>query len=247
MRKPNDVLGLLSEYGMEILGKYYSILPGLVIENADPDITGKIRAIISSTNLPHDIEVEATPLTFGGGPGFGFKLPLPPIGSVVYLLFLGGNLNVAFWMYAGWVKGKAPLQFNSGDTYGLVTPQGNHIIIKKDKDGKESLDINFKGAVNIRSDVSVTISSPINTLNPTGDNGFNCLGNSENGGWAVADKLAERLNLLTAEIRELKDELARHVHTAPTSGGPTTPPVEPLATNITDFQGVTFVDLNNIS
>lgn len=246
-----DALDMLSRNGLEILNRFYGVLPGIVVDNSDENLTGKLIIAISGTALGPNIEVTARPLVMGGGDYFGIRLPLPPRGAVVNVLFKDGNLTSAYWTYSGWEPNKAPIEFKDKNSWGIVSPSGNKIVINKTLDGngksKESLTIKFNGPIVIESSESVSIKSPVNSIKPTVDDGFNILGNSDNGGWAVASQLAERLNLLVKEVESLKQELAIHTHTAPPSGGPTSPPVAPLLTNITEFQGSTFVDQNNLS
>lgn len=242
-----NTLDIISQYGFGVINRFYGILPGIVLDNTDEELTGNLQVGISGTSLGPTVEVTAKPLILGGGDYFGFRLPLPRRGSVVSLLFMDGNLSSAYWTYAGWNPGKNPVGFKDGNSWGIVGYSGNGLTVNRDSEGKESLNIKFDGPITIESDSSITLMSPCNTLEPTGDTGFNCLGDSENNGWAVAEKLADRLNLLVAEIESLKQELATHTHTAPPTGGATTPPTVPLVTNITEFQGSTFVDPNNIS
>lgn len=246
MKKNKGPLTMLNRYGLDILNRHYGILQGIVLDNSDPELTGKITVGINQSTFSDFIEMEAYPLMFGGGQGFGFRPPLPSVGNLVNLLFMEGNLAMPYWTYAGWGEGEAPIDFRDKNSYGLVTPLGNSIVVRRNQDGTESLDIKFTGSINISSDTAINIKSPMNYLD-TGDDGFNCLGNDGNGGWAIAEKLATRLNILVEEINSLKQELALHTHTSPTSGGPTSPPVAPLTTNISEFQGVTFVDMNNLS
>lgn len=242
-----SALDIISKYGMEVLNRFYGVLPGMVVDNSDKDGTGNLQVVISGTALGPAVEVTAKPLVLGGGDGFGFRLPLPRRGAIVNCLFKEGNLTSAYWTYAGWNKENAPLEFKTSDSWGIISPSGNKVLVNKTPEGVESLTISFNGPVVIESSDSVTIKSPVNSLEPTGDGGFNSLGGGENSGWAVADKLAERLNVLVAEIDSLKKELALHTHSAPPSGGITTPPTLPFVSTLTQFQGVTFVDPTNIS
>ena len=242
-----DALSTLSRYGMEVLNRFYGVLPGMVIDNSDPDLSGKLQVLISGTSIGPDVEVTAQPLILGGGDNFGLRLPLPRRGAIVNVLFRDGNLTSAYWTYSGWNGENAPLEFKDNNSWGIISPTGNRILINRIDGNKESLHISFDGPVVIESSESVTIKSPTNSLEPVGDDGFNSLGTSENGGLAVADKLAQRLNLLVAEIEELKKELALHTHTSTPSGGPTSPPVVPLRTTLTEFQSISFVDPNNVS
>lgn len=240
----NDPILFLSRYGLEVLNRFYGVLPGQVV-NIIEDGSGKLQVRIFGTRLG-ETEVTAIPLNFGGGRGYGVRFPLPKRGEMVNLLFKNGNLASAYWTYCGW-HDNAPVEFKDSNSWGIVSPSGNKIIVNRDVNGKENLTIKFDGGITIESAKGVTITSPVNSVIPSGDNGFNILGNSDAGGWAVATQLAERLNLLVGEIESLKQELATHTHTAPPSGGATTPPVVPLMTNITEFSGSTFVDPNNIS
>lgn len=242
-----DALDVLSKYGLEVLNRYYGVMPGVVLDNSDADLSGRLQIGISGTSLGPMVEVTAIPLSMGGGDGFGVRWPLPKRGSVVNVLFKEGNLTSAYWTYSGWQSNNAPVEFKDANSWGIISPLGNKILITRTKEGKESLNIKFSGPVTIESSESVSIKSPVNSLTPTGDGGFNSLGDSDAGGWAVATKLAERLNLLVQEIKELKQELAIHTHTASPSGGPTSPPSVPLMSDFTEFQGSTFVDPNNIS
>lgn len=241
-----DILGIIGRYGTGIVNRLYGCRIGTVLDNDDPTHQGIIQVSMVGTAVTSDLRVLARPLCIGGGRGFGFKMPLPPRGSMVNLLFIDGDPGMPLWAYSGWQPGEAPSELDDPETYGIVTPAFNHILISKTSDGKERLDIKFDGPINISSTDSVNISSPCNSLEPT-ESGFNSLGTGENDGWAVAEKLTQRLNQLVAEIEQLKTEIATHTHMMPTTDTPTSPPVAPLVTNISKFNSLSYVDPNNIS
>lgn len=240
-------LDFIAKNGLAPINRLYGVYPAMVMDNSDPTNRGLIKVRLVGTAVAPEIELEAQALNMGGGRGYGIKLPLPPRGSMVALIFGNdGDAANPYWAYMGWPAGEGPIEFSNDGTYGIITPLFNHILITQDENGVESLDIKFEGPINISSSTEISITSPCNALEPS-EGGFNSLGTEGNEGFAIASKLTDRINILVKEIESLKRELALHTHICSAPSSPSSPPAVPFTTTITPFQSIMYSDTNNIS
>jgi hypothetical protein len=131
---------------------YYNIYRAFVIDNADPDMRGRIR--IACPQVGHDPQqglqtMWVDPLFDAAGNNFGAFFP-PVTGSLVRVFFDNGNPSTPIGYFGGWytqTSGKFPLPTEfayaadgTPQKRGFVTRAG-HQLIFNDEAGKESISI----------------------------------------------------------------------------------------------------------
>ena len=76
---------LIQKYGIEYIGRFYSIYRGVVLDNQDSDNIGKLLIIIPSI---HDgVKVWARPYNNPGSINSGVKWLIPRVGDIVWVQF----------------------------------------------------------------------------------------------------------------------------------------------------------------
>ena len=84
-------------------GEFFGVYPGVVEYNNDPSQTGKIKVRVPGvTGFAKDFSTDLIPwanpcFPFGGGFDYG-SIMVPPIGSSVWVLFIGGDPHEPVWI-----------------------------------------------------------------------------------------------------------------------------------------------------
>jgi hypothetical protein len=140
-------------------GKYR----GWVIDNADPELRGRLRVRVPSV-LGEDVSAWALPcLPFGGGAGYGW-FAIPDIDAQVWVEFEEGDINHMIWVGTFW-RGSAQVpasaQLQPPTTRLLATPAG-HLLEFNDKAGAEQITLRHPKGASLRIDPqgSVSLSVP---------------------------------------------------------------------------------------
>ena len=113
-------------------GKYYGKYRGTVINNLDPEFTGRLLVMVPDvTSLtPSSWAVPCVPLAGPTGPPMGVYM-VPPIGAGVWVEFEQGDLDYPIWSGCFWGENEAPE--SSPDVKVLKTDVGT-ITINDKKD-----------------------------------------------------------------------------------------------------------------
>lgn len=227
----------ISKRGLESLNRFYSIYRGIVKDNRDPRNTNSLLVYIPE--VLNGITVWAYAK---GQPGFaqwGGKFFTPNPGDVVYITFENGDASMPLWEYHGWADNECPYPLDKPGFAGIVTPQGNSIIIDE---VHNTLKISFKGKVLINAAEDVVINSDT-MVHLSGTKGV-VINEGKNLGLIKIKELTDKLNKTIEELNQLKLELSTHTHTAP--NGPTSPPVTPLQTQFSPYNMVEYMDQNTL-
>lgn len=166
----SNLVEIIQRYGIEYVGRFYSIYRGVVTNNKDD--TGMNRLSLYIPSIQNGINVIALPKSTGfGSINYGIKLITPRIGEVVYVEFENGDPFKPLWSYHGWATGEIPDDLKDSNSIGLVTPEGNKIYIK-DIDGELYIQTNSKVNISIfDSDISITLDKDKVTVNDGSNNG----------------------------------------------------------------------------
>lgn len=126
-------------YGLEKLGRYYSKYRALVVDS-QPDDKNTGNILVQIPRVQGGMKIVARAKAFAGGPGFGHKYFTPQPGEVVWVEFENGNPTKPLWDYHTWGETECPEELQDTHTCGLVTPNGNKIVITEGKD-KDTLEV----------------------------------------------------------------------------------------------------------
>ena len=187
---------LIQKYGIEYIGRFYSIYRGVVLDNQDSDNIGKLLIIIPSI---HDgVKVWARPYNNPGSINSGVKWLIPRVGDIVWVQFEMGDPMRPIWSYHSWGIGEVPEELQSNDTIGLVTPTGNKIYISE-VDGSLTIILNQKVTIQVIDGSSITIDGSSITIDGgdklTINSSDTILNGGSNGGLVNVDSLR---NLVTS-------------------------------------------------
>lgn len=90
---------ILQKWGLEHFSVYYSVYPGIVFDNKDPKVAGRIR--IEVPGIYHQSpNIWALPRGQYVGKNRGFYA-VPAVGDPVWITFRNGNVKYPLWEY-GW-------------------------------------------------------------------------------------------------------------------------------------------------
>lgn len=136
-------------WGLEKLGRYYSSYRALVIDShPDDDNIGNIIVQLPG-RVQGGMKIKARAKQFRGGPGFGAKYFTPQPGEVVWVEFENGNPTKPLWSYHTWAQDECPEDLKDIHTCGIVTPNGNKVLIEESEDG-DSMSVTINGGSSIR-------------------------------------------------------------------------------------------------
>lgn len=156
-----DLIALIQKFGVEQLGRYYSVYRGVVTNADDPEKMGIIEVLVPAAG---NIKTVARPRTQIGGINHGVKYISPKVGDVVVVEFEKGNPNQALWSYTSWGLGERPEELDDPDTLGIVTPEGNKIYLQ-DKDGKLTMKINKNIFIEVDNGSTIDITKNLIEVN----------------------------------------------------------------------------------
>ena len=126
-------------WGLEKLGRYYSRYRAIVIDSQPDDLnTGNI--LVHIPRVQGGMKIVARSKSFVGGPGYGSRFFTPHAGEIVWVEFENGNPTKPLWDYHTWAENECPEELKGIKTCGLVTPNGNRVIITESED-KDSLEV----------------------------------------------------------------------------------------------------------
>ena len=143
-------------WGLEKLGRYYSHYRAIVL-NSQPDDLNIGNILVQIPRVQGGMKIVARAKTFAGGPGFGRKYFTPQPGEIVWVEFENGNPTKPLWSYHTWGEGECPEELQGIHTCGLVTPNGNKVVITEGED-KDSLEVKI-------NDTSIKLEGDTITIN----------------------------------------------------------------------------------
>ena len=217
----DTIAKVITEQGVEGLGRFYSTYRGYVTKDDDPLGMNRVKVCVPEIR---GIILWALPKGQQGSFNSGIKWLTPKIGDTVWVSFEGGDISKPIWEYYGWASGEAPVELDSKDIVGFKTPNGN-VIILDETDGH--LDVYIKGDITIHSPGIVDISSNTQVRVNSGNNG----------GVINIQELTDKLNSLVNELELFKTQFNSHVHS-----GPTSPPITPHNNLFSKFEKNDYED-----
>lgn len=216
---------VITEQGIEGLGRYYSSYRAYVTKNVDPQGMGRIKVCVPEVN---GVILWAISKGQHGGFNNGFKYLTPHIGDTVWVEFEGGDLSKPIWSYYSWAQGEIPIELHDPNVMGFVTPNGNIVTLDE---SDNHVDVYIKGSVSVHSDDIIDISSAKQVRINSGNNG----------GVINIEDITNKLNGLVKEIEQLKAAYNSHTHTG-NMGSPTSPPIIPHNNTFSTFNKSDYED-----
>lgn len=227
---------VITEEGIEGIGRYYSVYRGIVVDNNDIEKhVNRIKVCVPE--VMGGISLWAYPRGQQGSISSGFKFINPKVGDIVFVTFEFGDPTKPLWEYHGWGLKQIPQPLDGPNKMGIITPEGNVITI--DDDSGE-LNLHFNGPISVRSEKEVLVDAQGDVMISSGDSII--LNTGENGGVVNILQLTEKLNQLVKELEQLRATFNSHVHSGILSGpavsGPTTTQyVKPISSfSVDDYE-----------
>lgn len=213
-----ETANIIINEGLEKLRKYYSVYRGIVVNQEDPNHCNRIQVCVPE--VMGGAIGWAYPRGQHGSHGDGFKYITPKVGDIVFVTFEFGDPTKPLWEFHGWGLEQIPSVLDGVNKCGLVTPEGNHIVID-DEDG--SLTVHLNGNVTIDADGRVLVNSDTDVLINAEDSII--LNQGQHQGIVNIIEMTAKLNQLVTELEVLRNMFNTHVHTGVTTGpgscGPT--------------------------
>lgn len=226
--------------GLESMNRYYSVYRGIVIDPEDPLHQNRIKVCVPEVN--GGMINWAYPRGQHGSNGDGFKYFTPKMGDIVFVTFEYGDHTKPLWEFHGWALKQIPSELDGVNKCGIVTPEGNMIILD-DNDG--SLSLRFTGDITVVSEGNVTIDAQ-RILNLSSEQSI-VLNEGDNQGLVNIRELTEKLNNLVSQLEQLRSLFNSHVHSGVTTGpGSSGPTATPASTPFSEFNQLDYEDLNII-
>lgn len=224
---------IITEEGIEGIGRYYSVYRGIVVNNSDTEKKMN-RVEVCIPEVMGGTTAWAYPKGQHGSISGGFKFLTPKIGDIVFITFEYGDPTKPLWEYHGWGINQVPQPLDGPNKMGIVTPEGNLIVIDDDNG---TLNLYFNGNIVVSSEANIVISSEKDINVSSGDSVI--LNTGENGGVINIFQLTEKLNQTIRELEQLRSMFNSHVHsgvtTGPGSSGPTvTQVIKPFSQFVVD-------------
>lgn len=226
--------------GIESMRRYYSVYRGIVVDPVDPQHLNRIKVCVPEV-MGGTINW-AYPKGQHGSTGDGFKYFTPKMGDIVFVTFEYGDHTKPLWEFHGWGLKQVPQALDGVNKCGIVTPEGNTIILDDD-DG--SLSIGFSGPISVVAGGAVTLYGEGN-VSISSDQSI-MFNEGENDGMVNIKELTERLNFLVKELESLRTIFNNHMHTGVTTGpGSSGPPATQATRPFTEFNQLEYEDLKII-
>lgn len=126
-------LETLKRVGLEYYGRYYSMYPGIVTDNKDPDMRGRIKIKLPSLLNGETLVQWVDPMGANlAGKKTGTFFP-PYVGDVVDVMFEHGDLDYPKYIGGFWAKLELPAEFKDGypNVKGWVFKSGQKILVSE--------------------------------------------------------------------------------------------------------------------
>ncbi len=155
---------------------FYGVCPAVVTNIKDPDNLSRVKVKLLNLDLP-DYETDfirvMTPMS---GSGWG-ALFFPNVGDEVLVAFCGGDISRAYVLGSLWNKNfKPPNEIKEENPIRMIQTKAGHKLIFDDSDGKENIEIQTKGDLDILMDdekkkIIIRDKGKKNTITLDSDNG----------------------------------------------------------------------------
>lgn len=235
-----ETANVIIEQGAEGLRRYYSSYRGMVVDPVDPKHMNRIKVCVPEVN--GGVINWAYPKGQHGSNGDGFKYFTPKMGDIVWVSFEFGDPTKPLWEFHGWGLKQVPQVLDGPNKAGIVTPEGNMIVIDDDNG---NLSISFNGTVTLNNKGPVVVNSDQDIMISAEDSII--LNDGDNQGLVNIKDLTTKLNELIQELETLRSIFNTHTHPGVQAGpGATSPPATQAATPFSQFVQTDYEDFKII-
>ena len=111
---------IITDEGLEGLGRYYSVYRGIVVDNNDVE-KNMNRIKVCVPEVMGGVFAWAYPKGQHGSLSSGFKYLAPKVGDMVFITFEFGDPTKPLWEYHGWGMNQIPQPLNGPNKIGIIT------------------------------------------------------------------------------------------------------------------------------
>lgn len=217
-----DLLQNLVDYGLDSIGRHYSVYRAVVVEFEDPMKMDRLLVYVP------DLQIQdwALPRGTHGSHVCGVRPhPLPKVNDIVYVTFEDGNPALPLWEWHSWAELQRPEEFDDPDMCGLITPKGTKVLVN-DRTGEVTIVAKQRIAISAEGEDGIVLSAEKIYLNSKDQ----IIVNQGEHGVVDIVELTQKLNQLVNEVNTLRNIFNTHTHQGVTPGQGTT---APTATQVT--------------
>lgn len=151
-------LAVLTNAARQQANRYWGKYRGIVVDNADPEHRGRCRLMVASVLGEQTTEWAQAVLPYGGRADIGF-VAVPPIGAMVVVEFLEGDISSPVWTGTLWRQGsEAPKEFATPKpTVKLLKTESGHLLALDDEAGQETVRLKSKAGALVELDQDGTL------------------------------------------------------------------------------------------
>ena len=148
---------LVAQLAREVQQHYYGKYRGVVVDNADPERTGRLRLLVPSVLGATTTSWAPPVLPFGGTPDVGLFC-VPEVDAAVWVEFEEGRLDHPLWTGAQWPAGQASGDQAVGDPAKRVLQSASaHRLELDDTTGAEQVLLRHAGGARLAIDHQGTV------------------------------------------------------------------------------------------
>ena len=232
-------------HGLEGIHRYYSIYPGQVVKNEDPNQMNRLKVFVPG--VQGGVCLWALPKGQHGSKDTGFKYLAPKVGDWVWVTFEQGAATHPVWEYHSWAVNETPPGLRNPNVAGMVLPGGFQCIVN---DETGTLDLYITGEWNTFSAKPIRIVSDLDVelvarkgsvkISTQSGKGKVIINDGSNKGLINITQLTDKLNNLVSEIENLKTMFNTHIH--PHSMGPTSTTTSMVTKPLSKFNSSDYED-----
>lgn len=187
-------------WGLEKLGRYYSSYRAFVLD-PKPDDLGIGNILVHVPRVQGGIKIIARAKQFYGGPGFGYKYFQPHQGEIVWVEFENGNPSKAIWSYHTWAKDECPEELRDINTAGLVTANGNKVLIEENEDGSSiKIEVNNGSSFIIKDDKVIVEAEKVSVDTTKSSDGLITFNSGNLGGIVKVSVLRDLITAIQSDL-----------------------------------------------
>ena len=125
-------IDILTRFGLEYFGLYYSKYRAFVVSNEDPEGLSRLKLLIPHIDDKKPLQRWVAPCGVFGGLNYGVQV-LPQKGDTVYVEFEKGKLSDPLWSHGYFGKDEKPKDRRNPKQFYFISPGGHEVLIDDEK------------------------------------------------------------------------------------------------------------------